>query len=76
MHGEKRTWEYLRRDPANADLNALGAEGWGLVSTGSVLIFKRPAPGFRARVTLDQKRAVYERFDRPWPPASQRGKGV
>lgn len=73
MHGEQPGWEYLRLDQADAqhaDLNALGANGWELASGGDVLIFKRRAPGFRERVTLDQKRAVYERFRLPWPPPS------
>lgn len=76
MHGEKQTWEYLRLDPRDTDFNALGSDGWELVTMGDELTFKRPAPGFRERVTIDQKRAVYDRFDLPWPPPSQRGKGA
>lgn len=76
MHGEQRTWEYLRLDPQHADLNALGVDGWELVSTGGELIFKRLTPSFRERVTLDQKRAVYERFDFPWPSASRSQEGA
>lgn len=75
MHGEQQTWEYLRINHVESDLDTLGTERWELVSTGEELIFKRPAPGFRERVTIDQKRAVYERFDLPWPPANLRVKG-
>ncbi len=75
MHGEKRTWEYRRLDPEDADLDILGAEGWELIAAGGTLIFKRPAPSFSERVTIDQKRAVYDRFALSWPPASQRGEG-
>ena len=70
MHGEKQTWEYLRHDPTHAedyDLDTLGSQGWELVSAADGLVFKRPAPNFRERVTLDQRRAVYERFNLPAP---------
>jgi hypothetical protein len=54
-------WEYLTIAEQDAeDLNALGAQGWELVSVSdSTLYFKRPALSFRERVTLDQKREVY-----------------
>lgn len=79
MHGEQLGWEYVQVDQSNAslaELNALGAKGWELVSGGDTLIFKRPAPGFRERVTIDQKRAVYERFGLTWPPADSAGDGA
>lgn len=78
MHREQARWEYHRVDHDSAqglDFNALGADGWELVSAANDVIFKRPLPGFRERVTLDQKRAVYERSGLPWPPANQRGEG-
>jgi hypothetical protein len=58
-------WEYHKsRD--EEELEALGREGWELVAVlpGSqgadpILYFKRPAPDFRERVTLDQKRRYY-----------------
>ena len=63
-----RTWEYRTADPLDPalDLDALGREGWELVAAAAItgvptLYFKRPAPTFRERVTLDQKRAVYAR---------------
>lgn len=74
MHGEQLGWEYLRLEQPDVpitELNALGADGWELVSGRGPMYFKRPAPGFRERVTLDQKRAVYERAGLPWPPSSQ-----
>lgn len=54
-------WEYLTLDEQDADdLNALGEEGWELVSVSDGrLYFKRPALSFRERVTLDQKRQYY-----------------
>lgn len=78
MQGVKRAWEYLHLDVSEAgqpDLSALGNHGWELVSAANGLVLKRPVPEFRERVTLDQKRAVYERFDLPWPPASERENG-
>jgi hypothetical protein len=58
-------WEYLRsRD--ESELAALGREGWELVAVlpgeargEATFYFKRPALGFRERVTLDQKRHYY-----------------
>jgi hypothetical protein len=57
-------WEYhieavgTRTDVSR--LNALGAEGWELVVTlpEGNLVFKRPAPNLRERITLDQRAAV------------------
>jgi hypothetical protein len=55
------TWEYhLETSPDLETLNALGAEGWELVSVdASIFYFKRPTPDFREQVTLDQKRRYY-----------------
>ena len=41
-------------------LNALGDASWELVAVhpSGRLIFKRPAPGLRERITLDQRAAV------------------
>ena len=45
-------------------LNAIGADGWELVAVTPFgedrreLIFKRPAPDFRTRITLDQRAEV------------------
>lgn len=46
------------------ELNGLGAEGWELVAVTPLdgnrteLVFKRPAPDFRTRITLDQRAEV------------------
>ncbi|MDQ3539520.1 MAG: DUF4177 domain-containing protein [Chloroflexota bacterium] len=69
MTGSTRRWTYhVLRPKGSLDtdqLDALGADGWELVSavpdrdTGTPsLVFKRPAPDFRARITLDQRAAV------------------
>ena len=67
-----RTWEYRTADALDPalDLDALGRDGWELVATAAVtsvptLYFKRPAPTFRERVTLDQKRRYYEAMGLP-----------
>ena len=57
-------WEYLIRAATADDLAALGREGWEVVSVVApgdppTWCCKRPAPSFRERVTLDQKRRVY-----------------
>ena len=58
-------WEYLTIPETERDrLRELGAEGWELVAAGAgsgepALYLKRPAPSFRERVTLDQRREVY-----------------
>jgi hypothetical protein len=58
-------WEYLTIGEAERDaLPALGREGWELVAVGGtaaapILYLKRPALGFRERVTLDQRQAYY-----------------
>ncbi|MFN8676311.1 MAG: hypothetical protein U0Z70_08055 [Thermomicrobiales bacterium] len=54
-------WEYLILERSEADrLNALGREGWELVAIaggddGIELFLKRPLPGFREQITLDQR---------------------
>ena len=60
-----QSWEYLT-SADDADLAALGRQGWELIAvtpTGPegalVLYFKRPALDFRDRVTLEQKRRYY-----------------
>jgi len=57
-------WEY-RVEPGELAgdvrrLNAIGNEGWELVAAlpEGRLIFKRPAPNLRERITLDQRAAV------------------
>ncbi len=68
MGGEIPGWEYRMVEAhPGLELGALGRDGWELVAAlpvGGVptLFFKRPLPGFRERVTLDQKREVYARF--------------
>jgi hypothetical protein len=66
MAGETATWEYraLAADDPALDLDALGRAGWELVGAVEVrgrptLYLKRPGPGLRERVTLDQRAAVY-----------------
>lgn len=58
-------WQHLVL-PANAadQLTELGAEGWQLIGAGEadgqpVLYLKRRAPGFKERVTLEQRAAVF-----------------
>ncbi len=54
-------WEYLILERWEADrLNDLGREGWELVAVakaddGVELYLKRPLPGFREQITLDQR---------------------
>ena len=69
MSGEIPTWEYRTIDALDPDLDldALGRDGWELVAALDLagvptLYLKRPGPGFRERVTLDQKHEVYARF--------------
>jgi hypothetical protein len=59
------TWEYLKTE-GDAELAMLGQQGWELVAvvpaegeSAPVCYFKRPAPDFRDRVTLDQKQRYY-----------------
>ena len=72
MSGETQGWEYLMSaaNPA-PDLAALGREGWELVATASdplgPLYFRRPGLTFRERITLEQRRAVYEQAGRTPP---------
>jgi hypothetical protein len=54
-------WEYLILERSEADrLGELGREGWELVAVtraddGVELFLKRPLPGFREQITLDQR---------------------
>ena len=67
------TWEYLKTE-SDADLAALGRQGWELVGVAparegglAAFYFKRPAPDFRDRVTLEQKRRYYALLGRALP---------
>jgi hypothetical protein len=64
MIGEQPGWEYYWLDAADeARLASLGERGWEVVgvSAGSPrLLLRRSKPTFRERVTLDQKRHVYQ----------------
>lgn len=59
-----QAWDY-KVVAGVVDLAALGQAGWELVSVvastegAPAFYFKRPAPSFRDRVTLDQKRRYY-----------------
>lgn len=54
-------WEYLILERSEASrLNELGREGWELVAVakaddGIELFLRRPLPGFREQLTLDQR---------------------
>ena len=56
----RTAWEYLTVSEEEADLVALGHDGWELAGVGpsGTLYFKRPAPDFRERITLDQRSGV------------------
>ena len=72
MAGPTQTWDYLTVT-AGTDLTALGRDGWELVGIDAGTFYlKRPALDFRQRVTLDQKRHVYERFGLPQPDEERR----
>jgi hypothetical protein len=62
MTTERTEWDYVTATEADVDLAALGRDGWELTGVGpsGTLYFKRPAPDFRERITLDQRRAVEE----------------
>lgn len=64
------TWEYLTAPASSLDqerLNALGADGWELVTVHDVAaIFKRVGPDYRERITIAQReRLDAEREDGP-----------
>ncbi len=71
MAGERHpvAWEYaVASDPDEVGLNALGADGWELVAVtargdATRAFLKRPALGFRERVTLEQRAAYLSRAD-------------
>ena len=56
----RTAWEYFTTSEAEADLAALGRDGWELAAIGptGTLYFKRPAKDFRERITLDQRADV------------------
>ncbi len=60
MTSTRTAWEYLTAPEADADLAALGRDGWELAGVGpsGTLYFKRPAPDLRERITLEQRSAV------------------
>lgn len=64
MMGEQPGWDYRWLDGGDeAHLASLGERGWEVVGTSADatrLLLKRPKHTFRERVTLDQKRHVYE----------------
>ncbi len=69
-------WEYLTiPEDERGRLGGLGAEGWELVARGgdpgqSLLYFKRPAPTFRERVTLEQRSRYLASRGHPTSPQS------
>ncbi len=56
----RTVWEYFTTSEDAADLAVLGRDGWELAGVGptGTLYFKRPAPDFRERITLDQRADV------------------
>jgi hypothetical protein len=66
------TYRYLSIEDANlSQLNDLGRAGWEVVGGGDAatgkLVLKRPGMDFRERVTLEQRRRVYEEHGVPLP---------
>jgi hypothetical protein len=65
-HANQR-WEYrVEPSPDESVLTTAGGDGWELVAIDAERgwIFKRPTPGFRDRVTLEQKARYYESWAR------------
>ena len=64
MSGRHQRWEYHIEPweslPSDSQFAALGNAGWELaaVHPSGQLIFKRPAPDLRERITLEQRAAV------------------
>ena len=61
------TWTYLSATNSDdAELTRLGAAGWELCGVeGGTFYFKQPAPSFRDRITLDQKRRYFAEWGLP-----------
>lgn len=57
-------WEYkVLTLPNEATLNALGEEEWEIAGAAEGFVYlKRPRPGFRDQVTLDQKQRYYAQW--------------
>ena len=72
-------WEYhALPETERHELAALGMEGWELVALGGepgerLLYLKRPALGFRERITLDQRRAYFNALGLEQPATLERG---
>jgi hypothetical protein len=73
-------WQYLSILPSEANrLAELGRAGWELVAVAPTggetrLYLKRPRPGLRERVTLEQRARVYE--SRGLDPHGRAGEGA
>ena len=59
-------WEYMILERSELErLHELGRDGWELVAVtktddGAELYLKRPLPGFRERITLEQRSSYVE----------------